>query len=90
MGSSPGVSQVEIAIDDGEWKRCELADVPSADTWRQWRYRWSSPPLGDHLVKVRAYDGEGVVQPVGPTPVAPDGAEGYHTVSFSVRENPRP
>lgn len=80
-----GVSKVEVQIDGGEWLECELAGVPSDDTWRQWRYRWSDAPLGDHQVAARAYDGDGEPQPVGPKSVAPDGAEGYHSVRFSVR-----
>jgi len=79
-----GIGRVEIAIDDGGWLECELAGVPSDDTWRQWRYRWADPPAGDHKVTARAYDGDGLPQPVGPAAPAPDGAEGYHTVEFSV------
>jgi DMSO/TMAO reductase YedYZ molybdopterin-dependent catalytic subunit len=80
-----GISIVEIQIDEGEWLECELAGVPSDDTWRQWRYQWVDAPAGDHRVKARAYDGSGEPQPVGPKSVAPDGAEGYHTVRFAVR-----
>ncbi len=80
-----GVSKVEIELDEsGEWRDCELAGVPSDDTWRQWRYRWTDFEPGDHRVTVRAYDGDGEPQPVGPKDVAPDGAEGYHSVRFSV------
>ena len=79
-----GISKVEIQIDDGEWIECELAGVPSDDTWRQWRYQWSAPTPGEHRVTARAYDGDGTPQPVGPKDVAPDGAEGYHSVGFTV------
>jgi DMSO/TMAO reductase YedYZ molybdopterin-dependent catalytic subunit len=79
-----GISKVEISIDDGEWRECELADVPSGDTWRQWRYRWSSSTEGEHAVRARAYDGAGVPQPEEPKSVAPDGAQGYHRVKFDV------
>ena len=80
-----GISRVEIQIDEGEWLECELAGVPSDDTWRQWRYQWADAPTGDHQVKARAYDGAGEAQPIGPKSVAPDGAEGYHAVRFEVR-----
>ncbi len=80
-----GISKVEVQIDEGEWLECELAGVPSDDTWRQWRYRWADAATGDHEVRARAYDGSGEPQPVGPKSVAPDGAEGYHRVRFSVR-----
>ena len=79
-----GISRVEISIDDGEWVECELGDVPSDDTWRQWRYRWTDAAPGEHTVRARAYDGDGVPQPEEPKPVAPDGAQGYHRVRFTV------
>jgi DMSO/TMAO reductase YedYZ molybdopterin-dependent catalytic subunit len=80
-----GVSKVEISIDDSEqWFECELAGVPSDDTWRQWRYRWTGASPGEHTVRARAYDGAGEPQPEEPKSVAPDGAQGYHRVTFDV------
>jgi DMSO/TMAO reductase YedYZ molybdopterin-dependent catalytic subunit len=79
-----GISKVEVSIDAGEWRECELAGVPSDDTWREWRYRWSGAASGDHDVRARAYDGAGEPQPEQPKSVAPDGAQGYHQVRFSV------
>jgi hypothetical protein len=79
-----GISKVEVRIDDGEWVECELAGVPSDDTWRQWRYVWADPTPGEHRVTARSYDGDGVPQPVGPKAVAPDGAEGYHSARFEI------
>ena len=79
-----GISRVEVSIDDGEWRACELAGVPTDDTWRQWRYRWDTPSPGKHSVRARAYDGAGVAQPEQPKDVAPDGAQGYHRVEFQV------
>ena len=80
-----GVSKVEISIDDSdEWLDCELAGVPTDDTWRQWRYRWQDATPGDHDVRARAYDGAGEPQPQEPKSVAPDGAQGYHRVRFEV------
>ena len=79
-----GISRVEVSIDDGEWRDCELAGIPTDDTWRQWRYRWDTPSPGKHSVRARAYDGAGVAQPEQPKDVAPDGAQGYHRVEFQV------
>jgi DMSO/TMAO reductase YedYZ molybdopterin-dependent catalytic subunit len=79
-----GISRVEVSIDDGEWRECELAGVPSDDTWRQWRYRWVDAAPGEHTVRARAHDGDGVVQPAEPQRPAPDGAQGYHQVRFDV------
>ncbi|MFW2334520.1 molybdopterin-dependent oxidoreductase [Ilumatobacter sp.] len=79
-----GISRVEVSIDDGDWLECELAGVPSDDTWRQWRYRWTDSTPGEHTVRARAFDGDGVPQPEEPKSVAPDGAQGYHRVRFEV------
>ncbi len=79
-----GISRVEVSIDDGDWLECELAGVPSDDTWRQWRYRWTDFTTGEHTVRARAFDGDGVPQPEEPKSVAPDGAQGYHRVRFEV------
>jgi DMSO/TMAO reductase YedYZ molybdopterin-dependent catalytic subunit len=78
-----GVGAVEVRIDGGAWQTCELAGVPSDDTWRQWRYEWAATP-GEHVIEARAIDGDGVPQPPGPKAVAPDGAEGYHRVRVGV------
>jgi len=79
-----GISKVEVSIDQGEWLECELAGVPTDDTWRQWRYRWSGAASGGNDVRARAYDGAGAPQPAQPESVAPDGAQGYHEVRFKV------
>jgi DMSO/TMAO reductase YedYZ molybdopterin-dependent catalytic subunit len=79
-----GISKVEVSIDDGEWRECEVAGVASDDTWRQWRYQWDKATPGKHSVRARAYDGAGVPQPEEPKGVGPDGAQGYHRVEFKV------
>lgn len=79
-----GIGRVEVSIDDGEWRECELAGVPGDDTWRQWRYQWRDAPSGEHTVRARAYDRAGEPQPAEPKGVAPDGAQGYHQVRFNV------
>ena len=79
-----GIGRVEVSIDEGDWIECELGGVPSDDTWRQWRYQWSDAPAGEHRVRARAHDNAGEVQPEEPKSVAPDGAQGYHQVRFSV------
>jgi DMSO/TMAO reductase YedYZ molybdopterin-dependent catalytic subunit len=81
-----GISKVEVQIDDGEWRQCDLAGVPSDDTWVQWVYRWMDASAGQHRVRARAYDGSGEPQPSEPKGVAPNGAQGYHEVSFEVDE----
>jgi DMSO/TMAO reductase YedYZ molybdopterin-dependent catalytic subunit len=78
-----GIERVEVRVDNGPWRVAELADTVSADTWRQWSFRWRAEP-GPHRLTVRATDATGQTQPQEPSPVAPDGATGWHTVEVEV------
>lgn len=78
-----GISAVEVQLDGGPWTATELAAEISDATWRQWLFRWDAEP-GDHVISVRATDGNGELQSDARTPPAPDGARGYHTVRVSV------
>ncbi|SDD82876.1 molybdopterin-dependent oxidoreductase [Glycomyces harbinensis] len=78
-----GISAVELRVDDGDWRPCELSDVATGDTWRQWRLEWDAEP-GEHTLTVRATDGEGEVQTSEEQGVIPDGATGLHSVTVSV------
>ena len=79
-----GVSSVQIRLDEGEWRDCEMGGVPSADTWVQWVYRLNDAAPGRHSIEVRALDGAGVPQPEEPATVAPNGAQGYHRISIDI------
>jgi DMSO/TMAO reductase YedYZ molybdopterin-dependent catalytic subunit len=78
-----GIAAVEVELDEsGAWQPAELS-VPLSDySWVQWQV---ALPVsgGQHTVRVRATDGTGALQEIGPTPPAPDGARGYHRISFS-------
>ncbi|HEX2246019.1 MAG TPA: molybdopterin-dependent oxidoreductase [Arthrobacter sp.] len=78
-----GISAVQLRIDDGPWQDAELGAPISADTWRQYRYRWNATE-GRHRLQVRAIDAAGMVQTGESAPVVPDGATGWHTVSVTV------
>jgi len=78
-----GIGAVELRIDNGDWLPCELSDVASGDTWRQWRIEWEATP-GEHKLTVRATDGEGNVQTSEVQGVIPDGATGLHSVTVTV------
>jgi DMSO/TMAO reductase YedYZ molybdopterin-dependent catalytic subunit len=82
-----GIERVEVAIGDSvdneDWSEATLAEAVSDETWIQWRYDWDVSP-GEYIIKVRATDKSGEIQPIGPAPVAPDGAEGYHTIAVRV------
>lgn len=77
-----GISKVEVQVDDGPWMPATLAGTASADTWVQWVYRWDTSTVerGSHHLTCRATDGTGALQIATPTPVAPDGATGYHSI----------
>ncbi len=77
-----GVKAVQVRIDDGPWQDATLADSVSADTWRQWVYRWT-PDAGSHTIRVRAVSADGQVQTSVERPPAPNGATGWHTVQVS-------
>jgi DMSO/TMAO reductase YedYZ molybdopterin-dependent catalytic subunit len=70
------VARVEVEV-DGHWREAELSRPLSEDTWVQWRLV-AALSEGDHTLRVRATDGQGNLQPQGPAPVQPDGAEGWH------------
>ncbi|MFT5202637.1 MAG: DMSO/TMAO reductase YedYZ molybdopterin-dependent catalytic subunit [Candidatus Aldehydirespiratoraceae bacterium] len=79
-----GIQAVEISINENDdWNECEIAAPGSDETWVQWKTDWEAPP-GDHILRVRAVDGAGELQPLGPKAVAPDGAEGWHAIRVTV------
>ena len=78
-----GVSAVQVQVDDGAFRDAELGTAESADTWRQWVYRWNATS-GRHTLTVRATDAIGAVQTSRVADVVPDGATGLHRVEVTV------
>jgi DMSO/TMAO reductase YedYZ molybdopterin-dependent catalytic subunit len=78
-----GVKTVEVQVDDGPWVEASLADSISADTWRQWVYRWPAEK-GSHRIRVRATDASGKTQGKTYQAPAPNGSEGWHSITVSV------
>jgi DMSO/TMAO reductase YedYZ molybdopterin-dependent catalytic subunit len=78
-----GITRVEVEVDDGGWQEAELTEPLSEDAWVQWRllYNFGS---GSHRIRVRATDATGFTQGENLVPPAPNGAEGWHTVSVTV------
>jgi DMSO/TMAO reductase YedYZ molybdopterin-dependent catalytic subunit len=72
-----GVARVEIQVDEGAWRECALGPSDSAHTWVQWQLEWDASP-GDHVLRVRATDGDGVTQTSAVHGPQPDGATGWH------------
>ena len=78
-----GISAVQVQVDDGDWNDATLADALNIDTWRQWKWVWPAK-AGQHTLRVRATDANGLVQTAKVTGVVPDGATGLDSVSVSV------
>jgi len=73
-----------VRVDDGQWNECELSEEVSANTWRQWLYRWEGASPGRHQLTVRATDANGDTQPEERVTPFPDGATGWHSIAVTV------
>ncbi|MBE1547041.1 DMSO/TMAO reductase YedYZ molybdopterin-dependent catalytic subunit [Mycobacterium sp. OAS707] len=84
-----GVRSVEVRIDSpnkqGPWLPADLGASYSNDTWRLWSFNWQATQPGEHTISVRATDNTGAVQTADEASPVPDGATGWHTVSFAVK-----
>ncbi len=69
-----GIESVEVAIVDSayneDWNEATLAEAVSDETWIQWRYDWDATP-GEYIIKVRATNKSGEIQPIGLAAVSP-------------------
>ncbi len=85
-----GVRSVEVRIDtpdgqEGRWQPADLGAAYSNDTWRLWSFRWEAAETGLHTITVRATDDTGAVQTSEQADPVPDGATGWHNVTFAVK-----
>lgn len=64
-GSETFVEQVELSADDGKtWNPVTLIDEAQPFVWRRWKFDWKVPAeKGTYILKSRATDGQGNVQP---------------------------
>jgi DMSO/TMAO reductase YedYZ molybdopterin-dependent catalytic subunit len=77
-----GIERVQFQLDGGPWRDAELGVVPDADTWVQWTGS-VDVERGDHVLVVRATDTTGYTQTSVRRDVVPNGATGWHSVSFN-------
>jgi DMSO/TMAO reductase YedYZ molybdopterin-dependent catalytic subunit len=77
-----GISAVEVSLDGGAWQSAETGDAGTVDSWAQWATTLAVEK-GDHVLRVRATDNDGMVQTGARADVIPDGATGWHEVSFT-------
>lgn len=78
-----GISKVEVQVDDQPWLQATLGESLGANAWRQWLVSWT-PTAGTHSIQVRATDNSGYTQTAERKAVAPDGAQGWHTITVRV------
>ncbi len=80
-----GVKAVEVRIDEGPWQQAQLGAHYSNEAWRLWSFDWQADTSGRHTITVRATDNTGAVQTQQWADPIPDGATGWHSVSFAVK-----
>ncbi len=72
------IAAVEVSTDDGAtWSAAALRDELDPLAWRFWSFNFDATPT-EHLLAVRAVDGDGVPQIAEIQPALPDGSTGYH------------
>ena len=77
-----GIEAVEVQLDAGAWQPAHLGRTELDDSWVQWDATLDVSP-GDHTLKVRATNKDGQVQTAVQAAPAPNGASGWHTISFN-------
>ena len=77
-----GIAAVEISLDGGAWQTTEIGNAETIDSWAQWSTTLTVDE-GDHVLRVRATDNDGLVQTGAEADVLPDGATGWHEVHFT-------
>jgi DMSO/TMAO reductase YedYZ molybdopterin-dependent catalytic subunit len=77
-----GISGVQVQLDAGGWQPATLARKNLKDTWVQWVATVDASP-GSHRLAVRAVNDDGQVQTAVRADPVPNGASGWHTISFT-------
>lgn len=82
------VASVEVCLEGGgPWQPARMVDEAAHYTWRRWEFDWRATKVGRHVLRARAVDDQGNVQP----DLAPWNRLGYcnnsvHAVVVEVRE----
>jgi DMSO/TMAO reductase YedYZ molybdopterin-dependent catalytic subunit len=69
-GGGRGIERVEVRVDGGPFEAARLGARFADAAWRQWVYDWRAEP-GEHLVSVRATDGQAAGRSPGTRPRCP-------------------
>ena len=84
FAGSRRISAVELSWDGRRsWQAAQLQPEFSPYAWRFWQLT-ATLAAGHYDVEVRAQDGEGTLQTPNSAPTLPNGADGYHKISFDV------
>lgn len=80
------ISKVEVSTDGGKtWNDAYVKPPLSGTSWVVWAFEWTPPTPGKYKVQVRATDGAGALQVAKRAEPYPNGATGYHSVSYNVK-----
>ncbi len=83
-GAGTAIGKVEVAVDD-DWFEAALEHRQDRFAWSKWHYTWNATP-GDHVLKCRATDANGDVQPLAPRwDNSGYGNNAVHVVAVTVR-----
>jgi DMSO/TMAO reductase YedYZ molybdopterin-dependent catalytic subunit len=64
LAGPSGIKRVQVSTDDGAtWHDADLVRNNSVYVWTVWKFRFAPGSPGKYVVRVRATDGSGVVQP---------------------------
>jgi DMSO/TMAO reductase YedYZ molybdopterin-dependent catalytic subunit len=64
LAGPSGIKRVQVSADDGaSWHDAELARNSSVYVWTVWKYRFAPNSAGSYVIRVKATDGGGVIQP---------------------------
>jgi DMSO/TMAO reductase YedYZ molybdopterin-dependent catalytic subunit len=73
LAGPSGIKRVQVSTDNGaSWHDADLVRNKSVYVWTVWKYRFAPKSTGKYVVRVKATDGSGVVQP----PVDPQTGSG--------------
>ncbi|MEH7308581.1 sulfite oxidase [Neobacillus drentensis] len=61
------ITKVEISSDGGQsWDLCQLDTTSKKNAWIPWTYKWDAQKKGEYMIKSKATDSDGNVQPLNP------------------------
>ena len=80
------LTKVEVSTDGGKtWNKAYVKPPKSHTSWVVWGYNWTPSAPGKHTIMVRATDGNGKLQTARRADSYPNGATGYHSVTYVVK-----